>query len=117
MAYFWVGLGGALGSMARFWCSGLVANTFGATFPWGTLLVNVVGSFIIGFTSTLTGPEGRPASVALIADLGGSGISHRADYARGAGRGVVSAITRPALICMGQYLRADKHISMPGKGR
>jgi CrcB protein len=59
MAYFWVGLGGALGSIARFWCSGLVANAFGGTFPWGTLLVNVVGSFIIGFTSTLTGPEGR----------------------------------------------------------
>ena len=57
--YFWVALGGAIGSVARFWCSGMVANTFGQTFPWGTLVVNVVGSFIIGFTATLTGPNGR----------------------------------------------------------
>jgi fluoride exporter len=57
--YFWVALGGAIGSIARFWCSGMVANTFGQTFPWGTLVVNVVGSFIIGFTATLTGPDGR----------------------------------------------------------
>jgi CrcB protein len=57
--YLWVGLGGALGSMARYWCSGFVADRVGETFPWGTLLVNVVGSFIIGFFATLTGPDGR----------------------------------------------------------
>jgi CrcB protein len=59
MSYFWVALGGALGSVARFWCSGFVAQTVGGTFPWGTMLVNVVGSFIIGFVGTLTGPDGR----------------------------------------------------------
>jgi CrcB protein len=59
MTYLWVAIGGALGSVARFWCSGLVAQTMGGTFPWGTMLVNVVGSFIIGFFSTLTGPDGR----------------------------------------------------------
>ena len=57
--YFWVGLGGALGSVARFWASGFVARHFGETFPLGTLVVNVTGSFIIGFFSTLTGPDGR----------------------------------------------------------
>jgi CrcB protein len=57
--YLWIGLGGALGSMARYWCSGLVAQRIGETFPWGTLLVNVAGSFIIGFVATLTGPDGR----------------------------------------------------------
>jgi len=57
--YFWVGVGGALGSMARFWASGLVANRFGEVFPFGTLLVNVSGSFLIGLFATLTAPEGR----------------------------------------------------------
>ena len=59
MLYLLVGLGGALGSMARFWLSGVVASRVGETFPWGTLVINVAGSFVIGFFSTLTGPEGR----------------------------------------------------------
>ena len=58
-AYLFVALGGALGSMARFWCSGVAAYSFGETFPWGTMLVNVVGSFAIGLVATLTGPDGR----------------------------------------------------------
>lgn len=57
--YLWVGIGGALGSIARFWCSGMVARHFGETFPWGTFVVNVLGSFLIGFFSTLTGPDSR----------------------------------------------------------
>ncbi len=59
MAYLWVALGSALGGIARYWCSGLVARQFGETFPWGTILVNVVGSLIIGFFATLTAPDGR----------------------------------------------------------
>ena len=57
--YLLIALGGALGSVARFGVSGLVANQIGATFPWGTFVVNVTGSFIIGFFATLTGPDGR----------------------------------------------------------
>ncbi len=57
--YLFVALGGALGSMGRYAVSGLVATGFGETFPWGTLVVNVVGSFIIGFFATLTSPDGR----------------------------------------------------------
>src|SRR5206468_10091315 len=59
LAYLWIAIGGALGSVARFWFSGVVARQFGETFPWGTLLVNVSGSFAIGFFATLTGPDGR----------------------------------------------------------
>ena len=58
--FLWVTFGGALGSAARFIVSGWVANRFGQTFPWGTLLVNVTGCFLIGFFATLTDPtEGR----------------------------------------------------------
>ncbi|MBV9567199.1 MAG: fluoride efflux transporter CrcB [Hyphomicrobiales bacterium] len=59
MIYFWVMLGSALGGAARYWCSGLAAEHFGETFPLGTLAVNVIGSFIIGFFATFTGPDGR----------------------------------------------------------
>ena len=57
--YFWIAVGSALGGIARYWCSGAAARMFGETFPFGTLIVNVVGSFIIGFFATLTGPDGR----------------------------------------------------------
>ena len=57
--YLWVALGSALGGAARFFCTGVAAKLFGETFPWGTLLVNVLGSFIIGFFATLTDPDGR----------------------------------------------------------
>ena len=59
MPYVLIGLGGALGSMARFWLSGLIAAQYGESFPWGTLAINVTGSFVIGFFATLTGPDGR----------------------------------------------------------
>jgi len=58
LSYILVALGGALGSVARFWFSGLAARHLGETFPWGTLLVNVSGSFVIGLFFTLTEPEG-----------------------------------------------------------
>lgn len=57
--YFWIAVGSALGGIGRYWCSGLSARLLGETFPWGTLLINVLGSFVIGFFGTLTGPDGR----------------------------------------------------------
>ncbi len=58
-AYFWIAIGSAVGGVARYWCSGVAARLIGETFPWGTLIVNVAGSFIIGFVATLTAPDGR----------------------------------------------------------
>lgn len=49
----WVALGSALGGMARFLVSGLVARSVGETFPWGTLAVNVTGSGLIGLLSVI----------------------------------------------------------------
>lgn len=59
ITYLWIALGSALGGMARYGCSKLVAVSVGGTFPLGTLSVNVIGSLIIGFFATLTGPDGR----------------------------------------------------------
>ena len=58
-AYVWIAIGSAIGGVARYWCSGVAARLIGETFPWGTLIVNVVGSFVIGFFATLTAPDGR----------------------------------------------------------
>ena len=57
--YLAVAMGGALGTVGRYFLSGAVANAFGETFPWGTLIINVTGSFVIGFFGTLSGPDGR----------------------------------------------------------
>ncbi len=59
LSYLWVAIGGALGSVMRFWFSGVIAQRFGETFPLGTILVNVTGSFAIGFFATLTSTDGR----------------------------------------------------------
>ena len=59
LTYLWIAVGSALGGMSRYACSRYIATWFGETFPWGTITVNVVGSLIIGFFATLTGPDGR----------------------------------------------------------
>lgn len=60
LTYLMVAIGGALGSVARFWVSGLVAQRVGETFPWGTIIINITGSFLIGLIFGLTrAPEGR----------------------------------------------------------
>jgi CrcB protein len=58
-AYFCVAVGGALGSLSRFWLSNMVAQRYGTVFPWGTLVINVTGSFIIGVFAALNEPEGH----------------------------------------------------------
>jgi CrcB protein len=52
--WFAVAIGGALGSLARFWVGAAMALLTGPRFPWGTLLINVLGSFIIGLVAGLT---------------------------------------------------------------
>jgi CrcB protein len=59
LTYLLVAIGGALGSVGRFWLNGLISARFGETFPWGTMLINITGSFIIGVIGALAVPEGR----------------------------------------------------------
>jgi CrcB protein len=48
-----VALGGAIGTLARFFASGLAARWLGTDFPYGTVLVNLAGAFLIGFIQQL----------------------------------------------------------------
>jgi fluoride exporter len=68
--YLWVALGGALGSVARYWMGVRITVLAGLAFPWATILINILGSLAIGFLVTLTGPEGRvPAPLGIRAFL------------------------------------------------
>ena len=62
LTYLWIAIGGALGSVSRYWLNGVVSARFGETFPVGTLTINVIGSFVIGVLGALTMPEGRMSS-------------------------------------------------------
>ena len=48
MQFLYVALGGAIGAMLRYGTSTLTAQWWGTEFPWGTVTVNLVGSFVIG---------------------------------------------------------------------
>lgn len=73
LTYLWIAIGGALGSMARYACSVAAVRAFGEAFPWGTLAVNVAGSFAIGLFASLDPPGGRwpmPADARLFLTVG-----------------------------------------------
>jgi fluoride exporter len=53
-AYVAVAVGGAIGSVARFWMTGAMTAVTGGRFPWGTLLINIIGAFIIGGVAGVT---------------------------------------------------------------
>ena len=61
--YLVIGLGGALGSMLRFglgtFIDGALSKGTGPIFPWGTVIVNITGCFVIGFIFTISVAEGR----------------------------------------------------------
>jgi CrcB protein len=48
LAYLWISIGAVAGASARFFVSRFVARSVTASFPYGTLLINVTGSFILG---------------------------------------------------------------------
>ena len=58
-AYLIIGLGSALGGVARYGCGALAAALWPVAFPWMTIVINSLGSFVIGLFATLTGADGR----------------------------------------------------------
>jgi CrcB protein len=60
--YLVIGAGGALGSMLRFGLGGFIDRSMPkgmVIFPWGTVVVNITGCFIIGFIAVVSSVEGR----------------------------------------------------------
>ena len=53
--YLFVALGGALGSLARFWIGSAIGGRMGTRFPYGTFVINISACIIIGFVLTLMG--------------------------------------------------------------
>ncbi len=51
----WVGFGGFLGSIMRYWMSYGMLKLLGTTFPYGTLFVNILGCYLIGLFATMAG--------------------------------------------------------------
>jgi CrcB protein len=51
--YLWLGMGGFVGTIARFALSELAIRRLGDSFPYGTLSVNLIGSFVIGILAIL----------------------------------------------------------------
>ncbi len=59
MTSIYVMLGSAVGGLMRYWLALAMARLTGPFFPWGTLLINVLGSFVIGWFGALTAAGGR----------------------------------------------------------
>ena len=72
MTYLMVALGGALGSVLRFWLGGVIGHKAGAPF-WGTLFVNVTGCFLIGLLGNLreNGPGEFDRYFLMVGVMGG----------------------------------------------
>jgi CrcB protein len=69
--FLWIGLGGATGTWARWLLSGWLLRTLGTSFPYGTLAVNVIGSFLLGAVMIVgTQTEAIPETARLALTVG-----------------------------------------------
>ena len=59
MIYLWIAFGSGIGGVCRYVLGGWVTRQIGSGFPWGTLLVNIIGCAFIGWFAAFTGPGGR----------------------------------------------------------
>ena len=59
MIYLLIGFGSALGGMMRYWCSIHITTFLGHNFPWDIIIINVIGSFVIGLAAAMSGPDSK----------------------------------------------------------
>lgn len=65
-SFLWVAIGSALGGVSRYGFGLMASRLWGDAFPWGTIGINIIGSFVIGFFGALTMADGAmPASANL----------------------------------------------------
>ena len=70
MTILLLALAGGSGALVRFIVDGLIRTKLGRTFPWGTLIINVSGSFVLGFITGLVLYRQAPVAVKLIFGTG-----------------------------------------------
>jgi len=105
-SYLAVMAGGALGVGARMFMTNWVSEYSGEAFPWGTVAVNVLGCFIIGVFSGLTGPDGLLVTSPLVRQVVMVGVL--------GGFTTFSSFSLQtlSLISNGQWLYASGHIAL-----
>ena len=87
MAYFYVFIGGGLGAVCRYGVTTTVGMLLGGMFPWGTLVVNLVGSLLMGLVLGALLPLAK--SLQLLPES----LNYNRKYLKGA-EGTVSAVNR-----------------------
>lgn len=68
-----IGVGGAIGAVLRFVISGIAYNLLGQNFPWGTLVVNMIGCFLIGLFAQLFEEIAISPNLRVLVLVGGLG--------------------------------------------
>src|SRR5438045_9719436 len=103
MPIVWVALGSALGGAGRFWIGDLIAARSGDSFPWGTLVVNITGCFLIGVIAAPQ-PMGSFLASTTWREFAAVGVL--------GGYTTFSAFSLQALLLVenGQWLRAGAYI-------
>ena len=108
--YGYVAAGSVLGGVARYLLSLLIQPVPG--FPWATLFVNVTGSFIIGFYSTLSGPDGQ-----VVCERAATAVRHDGilrglhDVLDLQPRNVQAAASRHGADRVAEYRRVDRDLA------
>jgi fluoride exporter len=115
LVYLYVAVGGALGSAGRFWLNNFVTARAGDSFPWGTLLINLLGSFAIGIFATLPATQDTARKFLMAGICGGFTtfsafslqtleLTQRGDFVRASGNIFLSVAICLIAVWLGWWL-------------